>query len=789
MRITFFTLIFLFAYTSYSQKITISGYVKDSKNGETLIGANVFTQGGSIGTVTNIYGFYSLQLDKGKYEISCSYIGYSKKVVTMELQQSQTLNFNLDATVVEAKEVVITGEKEDKNITSNEMSKVELSAEKVKSLPALFGEVDILKTITLLPGIKSGGEGSTGFYVRGGGPDQNLILLDDAVIYNPSHLLGFFSVFNADAIKNIEIIKGGMPAQYGGRLSSILNITMKEGDNQKFGAEGGIGLISSRLMLQGPIVKNKSSFIATARRTYIDVLVQPFLKDNLKGNRYYFYDFNFKANYVLSQKDRIYLSGYWGDDVFTFKSPDASAIKFGITWGNRFIAARWNHVYSNRLFNNTSLVYNAYQLSTKASFFNTNFRLSSGLKDANLKTDFTFYANNRHKVYFGGIYTYHTFTPGIANIQNDADTLNVTQELNPLFAHEGALYVGDEWDVSDRLNITSGLRYTFFNQIGPYKQEIYNELGQATGKFETFKRGQSIKFYDAFEPRLNARFTIDKVSSIKGSVTRTNQYIHLATTSGATLPSDLWIPSSRMVLPQISWQYAAGYFRNFKDNLFETSVEAYYKPMQNQIEFRPGANLFFNQNLEREVIRGNGLSYGVEFFVKKNKGKLTGWLGYTLSRTTRTFNFGLGNITYPYRYDRTHDFSMVLSYKFSEKWDANFVWVYGTGNALTLPYGGLGYLFGVNNQTLNPVFNVIENYEKINDYRMPAYHRADVSVNYRTKKTKWIESFWNFALYNMYNRANPYFIYANIDQANSRVKYRMVYLFPVLPSVTWNFKF
>ncbi len=781
----------LFSSQALSQKYGISGYVKDSTTGETLIGATVAIKSEGVGTTTNNYGFYTFQIEKGKYVITVSYIGYQARTLEKEIKANATLNISLMPAAILQGEVEVTGEKQNKNVTKNEMSKVELSAERVKELPALFGEVDILRTITLLPGIKSGGEGSTGFYVRGGGPDQNLVLLDEAVIYNPSHLLGFFSVFNADAVKNIEVIKGGMPAQYGGRLSSIVNVTMKEGNNQKFEVDGGIGIISSRLMIQGPLKKNKSSFILTGRRTYIDVLVQPFLNQKYKGNRYYFYDLNFKANYILNDKNRVFLSSYWGDDVFSYKSPDLNSIKFSTAWGNKFVGGRWNHIFNNKLFLNTSVIYNQYELTTNATFQQARFELFSGLHDWNAKMDFNLNLHPRHKILYGFNYIYHTFTPGIASFKFNGEGGSTTAKINNQYAHEAAIYLSEEWDVSESFSIQAGLRYAYFNQVGPYKQEIFNELGAPTGKFLTYNSNQSIKVYQGLEPRLNVRFTLGEKSSIKASVNKVNQFLHLATTSGASLPSDLWIPSSRLVKPQIAWQYAAGYFRNFNDNMFETSVEIYYKSMQNQIEFRPGAQLFFNANLENEVIEGKGESYGTEFFLKKNKGKLTGWIGYTLSRTTRTFDFGTGPITYPYRYDRLHDLSVVLTYQITKKWNANFVFVYGTGNAVTLPFSAILYNFGVNMSQLQPTYSLVDNYnyDKINSTRLPAYHRADLSFNYKAKAGKKYESFWNFSLYNLYNRANPYFIYNEKDEKANKVQYKMVYLFPILPSVTYNFKF
>ncbi|MFN4082106.1 MAG: TonB-dependent receptor [Bacteroidia bacterium] len=775
---------YLFAQTNFS----ISGYVKDSANGETLIGATVRTDDGKTGTATNVYGFYSLSLKPGKHKITYSFVGFEPKNIEINVTKNTVLNVALKESRFEAKEVVVTGERIDKNIKSTEMSRIELSGEKVKSLPVIMGEPDILKAITLLPGIKSGGEASTGFYVRGGGPDQNLILMDEAVVYNPSHLFGFVSVFNTDAVKNVDIIKGGMPANYGGRLSSILNVTMREGNNQNYETNGGIGLISSRLTFEGPIQKGKSSFMISGRRSYIDAVAKAVVPERIQGSGYYFYDLNLKANVILSDRDRLFVSGYFGRDIFNFTSPLNKDVKFNFGWGNSTSTLRWNRIINNKFFSNTSLIYNRYDLFNNFSFGAGGFRVQSNLEDINLKSDFTWFADKGHQVKFGANYIYHTFQPGIAT--GNFGPTTITETIRKQYAHEGALYFLDEWQINQRFTINAGLRGVFFNLVGPYTyDEFNNETGLATGNQTNYAAGQSIAFYPRLEPRFAATYLINEQSSVKASYTQTYQFLHLATTSGAQFPVDLWVPSSKLVKPQEAFQYALGYFRNLKDNEYETSAEVYYKPMYNQIEFKPGATLFFNQNLENEMVFGRGLSYGLELFVRKKTGRLNGWVGYTWSRTTRQFDELNDGKPYFFRYDRTHDMSLLLSYAINKKWNFNFVFVYGTGQAVTLPLSRYAYRIGFNQQTGRPDFAVVDVYDKINDFRLPAYHRADISFNYIHKKTKKWESSWNFSVYNVYNRANPYFIYFLPDIEKGEVKAYMVYLFPILPSIQWNFRF
>lgn len=774
----------------YAQaKFILSGKITDASSGETLIGATVINKANvKEGATTDEKGYYKVFLATGTYTFSVSYIGYETQEVQITISGNTTKNFQLSSSAVNVGEVVVKGEASDKNVKSIEMSKVELSGKTIKQLPVIFGETDVLKTITLLPGIKSGGEGNTGFYVRGGGPDQNLVLLDEAVVYNASHLLGFFSVFNGDAVEDVEVIKGGMPANYGGRLSSIVSVGMKEGDKNKYRVNGGIGLISSRLQLEGPIQKEKSSFVVSARRTYGDVLARPFLADSLKQNQLYFYDVNAKLTFNVSPKDRIYVTGYLGRDVFRFVNNRVNKFTFRVSWGNRIAAVKWNHVYSSKLTSNVSLTYNDFDLKSDAEFLSGTINVFSGLRDVTGKVDYIYIPNKRTKIKYGSQYIYHTFIPGILSVQQSG--ANINSEINRQFAHEGAVYVSADYEASTRWFFNFGLRYSGFDQVGPYKQPLFDELGAPTGEFKEYKRGQSIKLWHGAEPRFSFRYSINSTTSVKGSYTRTLQYLHLATSSSATLPTDLWVPSSRLVKPQVADQVAVGLFKNFKDDTYETSIETYYKPMQNQIEFKPGADLFFNQNLENEMVFGQGLSYGVEFFVKKAKGRTTGWIGYTWSKTTRTFDiFNNGN-PYYYRYDRRHDISIVLSHQISKKWNFNFVFVYGSGNVLTLPQQRFTYNFGVSPQQPMPFFNIIDRYVDIANFRMPAYHRADVSFNYTPKPdAKKYQSSWNFSIYNLYSRANPYFIYFDPDVSTQTVKARMVYLFPIIPSVTWNFKF
>ncbi len=764
------------------QKFTLNGYIKDTLTGETLIGANLNIPLAGKGVTTNPYGYYSLTLSKGSYILSCSFVGYNTKIISVNLDSNYKRDIYLIPSNYIIENVTVTGHLRDNNVKTAQMGKIDLSMEKVKSMPALFGEVDILKTLQLLPGVRNAGEGNSGFYVRGGGPDQNLIILDDAVVYNTGHLLGFFSIFNSDAIKNVSLIKGGMPAQYGGRLSSVVDISMKDGNMNKTQVDAGIGLIASRFSIQGPVKKNKASYIVSARRTYIDQLIKPAISktSSFYGSGYYFYDLNAKINYNISGKDRIYLSAYLGRDVFNFNNAKRS-IKVNVPWGNSTATFRWNHIFNRKLFSNTSLVYNDYKFSFAAAQNDFLIKLSSGIKDLNAKTDFDYYPLPNHKIKFGGLYTYHRFLPNILTAQQDT-TVFAPNNANKKFANEYALYLQDDWDVSNKIKVNAGLRYGAFQQVGTYKRYITDANGNKLDS-TVYGAGQNIKYYGGLEPRLTVRYSINEDASVKAAITRNLQFIHLVTNAGTTLPTDLWVPSTFRVKPQISWQYSAGYFQNFDNNTFETSVELYYKNMQNQIEYREGYTPSL-KDPEEEFVFGEGWSYGAEFFVNKVKGRLSGWIGYTLSWTWRKFpDLNEGN-KYPTRYDRRHDLSVVGTYELNSKWKLSSVFVYGTGNSVTVPER-FYFINGVLTQ---------EN-SRINAYRLPPYHRIDFSATLtpkHKKKRKYTDS-WVFSIYNAYSRQNPYFIYfdqeGNAANGSLKIDARQVSLFPIIPALTWNVKF
>ena len=761
-------------------KFTLNGYIKDSTNGESIIGASVSINGKSV--ISNQYGFYSITLEQGEYDVIVSHVTYLTQAFHAKLQNNIQHNIYLLPKASALTEVVVYSRRKDANIKSAQMGKVDLSINQIKNIPAFLGEVDILKAIQLMPGVQSAGEGNAGFYVRGGGPDQNLILLDDAVVYNTGHLFGFFSIFNSDAIKNVSLIKGGMPAQYGGRLSSVLDVSMKEGNTNKFQTEGGIGLIASRFSIQGPIKKDRASFIVSARRTYIDALVKPFVKksSNFYGSGYYFYDMNAKINYRFSEKDRLYLSGYFGRDVFTFKNTEQS-FKANIPWGNGTATVRWNHVFNPKLFANATLVYNDYHFRFGAVQNNFEVNLASGIKDGNAKVDFDYYPSGQHKLKFGGLFTYHKFIPNVTSGKQDSVVFKPVNEGDK-YAVEKALYIQDDWDVSDKLKLNYGLRWSSFSQIGPYTKYV-RDANQNKIDSTIYDRFEKIQTYSGFEPRFTMRYTLNGSTSLKGSVTRNLQFIHLVSNSGTTLPTDLWVPSTFRVKPQLSWLYAAGLFKNFENNEYETSVELYYKDMRNQIEYAEGYTPTL-KDPEEDFVFGKGWSYGSEFFVNKVTGRFTGWIGYTLSWTWRKFPALNAGEKYPAKYDRRHDLSFVGNYDLNKKWKLGAVFIYGSGNAISLPER-----FYVMNGVLT------QDFSRINEYRLGAYHRLDLSATLtpHPDRKKKFESFWVFSVYNVYNHLNPYFIYydqnGNPYSGTMQIEARQVSLFPVLPAVTWNFKF
>lgn len=762
-------------------KVTVSGYVKDLASGETVVDAFIFFDGTDASGTTNAYGFYSITVPQGTYTIRCIATGRTEFSQNIEAVQDVKLDILLNNFSEQLEGVEITAARQDANVSNTQMGTNTLTTEQIKKLPVIFGETDILKAIQLLPGVQSAGEANSGFYVRGGGPDQNLILLDDAVVYNSGHLFGFFSIFNSDAIKKATLIKGGMGANYGGRLSSVLDVTMKDGNNQSFHGEGGIGLIASRLTLEGPIRKDKGSFILSGRRTYVDILSKPFLKPEYKNNGYYFYDANVKANYILGKKDRLYASGYFGRDVFNFAGQSGN-FNAKIPWGNTTATLRWNHEWSNKLFMNTTVIYNDYKFELQASQGPLDIKLLSAIRDYGAKVDFDYYLNNNHSLKFGTQYTYHQFLPNQFSGQSDSVAFQPDNALKK-FGHEMSVYALDEFDIGDYIRVNAGIRYSWFTQVGPYTSYTFNNDHIRTDSVN-YAKGDPVVTYGGWEPRLNTRFRLNDHSSIKASITRSMQYLHLVSNNGSTLPTDVYVPSTALVKPQYSWQYAAGYFHNWLDNTLETSIEVYYKDLRNQIEYRNG----YTQGLgdpEWDFVYGRGYAYGAEFLINKTQGNFTGWIGYTLSWTWRDFKELNGGKPFPAKYDRRHDLSIVGTYELNKKWTISSVFVFGTGNAITLPTD-LYFIEG----------NLIQHFSDMNQFRIPNYHRLDLSVTWVPKgdrPDRKFRSSWNFSIYNVYSRLNPYFMYLDMDgslgSGGTDIRVMKVSIFPIIPSITWNFKF
>ncbi len=754
-----------------AQRLTISGYVTAADSRETLIGANIYVKDDPAkGTTTNGYGFYSLSLAAGEYVLVFSYLGYADREQKISLNSAQQINIALQSGALLA-EVVVTAREEDQNVQATKMGTVELGTEQIKKLPAIFGEVDVLKTLQLLPGVQSAGEGASGLYVRGGGPDQNLVLLDEALVYNSGHLLGFFSVFNPDAIKNTQLIKGGMPANYGGRLSSVIDIQMKEGNSESYQVEGGIGLVASRLTVQGPLQQEKASFIVSGRRTYILDLAQPIVNGtDFKGTNYYFYDFNAKANYRFSDQDRLYLSGYFGRDILKFRQEE-SDFNFDLPYGNATGTLRWNHLFSDRLFFNLSAIYNAYDFGFNGGQGDFAVEVFSGVRDYNLKLDFDYFPSPAHSIRYGVAYTYHRLTPNVATARSGDAVF--TNGLRPRFANEYGAYLLDDWKIDARFGVNVGLRLSAFTQLGPYTSSL-------TGR--EFGEQEAVVTYANLEPRLSMRYQLQSTASIKAGITRTAQYLHLVSNSTSTLPADVWVPSSELVRPQLGWQYALGYFRNTKDNVWEAAIEVYYKDLRNQIDYRESYVNNATDDLEQQFVFGTGEAYGVELFLNKRKGRLTGWLGYTFSRTFREFAEVNEGRRYRATFDRPHDVSLVASYDLNKKWTFSGVFVYGSGQAFT----PLRSLYLIEN-------SLVQEYGDRNSVRLPDYHRFDLSAVYVPKPegSKRLKSSWSLSIYNAYNRRNPFFIYydlsVNPQAGSARAAAKKVSLFPIIPSITWNF--
>ncbi|MFN4813567.1 MAG: TonB-dependent receptor [Bacteroidota bacterium] len=803
MRLLMVVFLFHVTITASGQKLTISGYLKDSVTNEFLIGATVQLANTSVGVSSNDYGFYSLQADKGKITLQVNYIGYEQKVIALNLTTNTTLDILLSEKGQTLSEVVVSSTKANQRIVSTEMSTEKLTAKDIKQIPMVLGEADVIKSIQLLPGVSAPNEGSGGFNVRGGSADQNLILLDEAIVYNPSHLFGFFSVFNADALKDATIYKGGIPSKYGGRLSSVLDIRMREGSNKKFSATGGIGLLSSRVTLETPLGKvhengANGSMLISGRRSYADIFLPLFPDTTINRNKLYFYDLNFRSNYRLSTNDRVFLSGYFGRDRIDVPNG------FGNSWGNITGTLRWNHLFSSKLFMNVSAIYSNYDYEIK--FYPGNsFKWQSSLSNLNFKADFDYYANEKHNIKFGLGSIYYTFNPG--NVTPFGSKSSVVATNNPLkYALENYTYLQDDYKITSNLSIMYGLRISNFAQLANEPIPVYNSdqpvvfnptiNNYQNGTVKSYNKYQKNTFLNnsyGVEPRINVNYQLSESASLKAGYNRMFQYIHLLSTATSPTPLDIYTPSSSFIKPQISDQIATGYFKNIKDNKYEISVEGYYKWMQNQFDFIDGASPLLNNSPETILLNGSARSYGLEFMVKKGEGRFTGWISYTLSKAERKtpgINGGRGinnGDYYATNYDKPHNLAVTANYKLSEKWSFSANFIFQSGRPITYPES---------KYTFNGLS--IPEYSERNAHRLPAYNRLDVSATLKGKETKKWKSQWVFGIYNIYNRQNA----ANITFRESVIinnnnyevgtginkAYKLTY-FGIAPSVSYEFKF
>jgi hypothetical protein len=748
-------------------KVTLNGTIRDKASGEEIIGATIrIAELSKIGISTNEYGFFSLTLEPGNYTFITSYIGYEDYIEKINLQATQSIKWTLQQKSQNLEEVKIVAKKENENITQTTMGVEKINMKDIAKLPVLFGEKDILKTIQLLPGVKSAGEGNSGFYVRGGTSDQNLILLDEAPVYNASHLLGFFSTFNSDAIKDAILIKGNSPAQYGGRLASVLDIKMNEGNDKDYHATGGIGLISSRLSIEGPIQKEKSSFLVTGRRTYADVFLQA--TEDFKDNTLYFYDLNAKANYRLDKNNRIFLSGYLGRDVLGLGD------QFGIDWGNTTGTLRWNSVISPKLFSNTSLIYSDYDYNIQIQGDDIKFNINSSIQDWNLKQEFQYFQSTKSSWRVGLNLIHHELAP--SRFEGDAEVFNSLNTVSRK-SLENALYANHVYKLTNRLNIDYGLRLSVYSILGGDTYNVYQN-GEKTESIVLSKNKIGKTFVNP-EPRLALNAQLTENSSFKVGYARNTQNLHLLSNSTSGSPTDAWIGNSYNIKPEISDQVSGGYFRNFRDNEYEMSVETYYKKMQHQVDYKNGADIQTAPDVESELLFGDGRAYGAEFFIKKRKGTFTGWISYTLSRTERKINGINENKWYNAKQDRTHDLAVVASYQLTKRWSLSSNFVFYTGNAVTFPSGK----YIIEDRT-------IYYYTERNGYRMPNYHRLDFSANYEGRQDRKWRSSWNFSLYNVYGRENAYTITFKDDPDDpSKTLAEQTALFKWVPSITYNFNF
>jgi len=770
-RFIFIALLISAPFHLFSQHLfTISGHIRDALTGETLIGASIRLKAHpGTGTRTNNYGFFSLTVQGGTHLLVVSHVGYQTQEVSADIVKDTSLTVDLHSGEL-LEEVVISQSAHRENVRSPQMGIARVDVNEIKHVPVLMGEKDVLKTIQLLPGVLSGGEGSSSFYVRGGTGDQNLILLDEAMVYNASHLFGFFSTFNSDAIKEVNLYKGGMPAQYGGRISSVLDITMLDGNKKNFGAEGGLGLIASRLKVDGPIVKDRGSFMISGRRTYADLFLKLSNDEDVNKSRLYFYDLNAKANYRINEKNTVFLSGYFGRDVLGYSS------LFGFDWGNATGTFRWNRVLNSRLFSNTTLVYSNFNYNVSIENDEFSFVIASRIQNYNLKQDFQLFSSSKSTWHFGVNLLHQGISP--ANIDADENTAVNSLQLEDRKGMELAGYLSHEWTPVDRLSLIYGLRLSNFLLFGPGTFYVYDDEGDVVEHTE-YRRGEVVKHYLNLEPRLSLSYQLRGNNSIKLSYNRNSQNLHQLSNSTSSLPTDAWVMSSNNIKPQIADQAALGYYQNFDNDRYEFSIESYYKYMQNQIDYRNAADLQANEHIESELLFGIGRAYGVEVFLKRREGRLNGWLSYALSRSERQFDGINGGNWFAARQDRTHDASVVGMYQLTPRWNLSATFVYSTGNAVTFPSGK----YTVDGRTL-------WYYTERNGYRMPDYHRLDLGATWESASSKRFKSSWTFGIYNVYNRKNAFIIdfRENADNPNVTEAYRIA-LFGIIPSVTWNFKF
>lgn len=785
---TFILLILFTSLQSFAQeKFTLSGVIEDKVNNETLIGVNIIIPVLQTGATTNEYGFFSITLPEGTYKTQVSYLGYTTVEQTLVLDKNQTLNYSLEESTETLDDVVITKNVEKISLRKPQMSVNSLSIKTIKQMPVVLGEVDVIKSITLLPGVTNAGEGSSGFNVRGGAADQNLILLDEATIYNSSHLFGFFSVFNPDAIKDIKLYKGGIPAKYGGRVSSVLDIYQKEGNKKEFHLNGGIGLVSSRLLAEGPLKKDKGSFLLGGRSSYAHLFMPMFDLDS----KAYFYDLNTKLSYKLNPNNSVYLSGYFGRDVFQLSD------SFKNSYGNAVVNFRWNHLFSTKLFSNLSLIYSDYDYNLDLNF--VEFEWKSGIQNFNLKYDFKHYLSNNIKLTYGLNSIYYKFNPGKIEPTSDTSGIN-PYKLIDKFAFENAVYIDAEQKLSKKLTVNYGLRFSSFLRLGQDELSMYAddnpilfndelqiyETAEPTST-ETYKRGDIIKSFANLEPRMSLAYQLNSKSAVKASYNRMSQYLHLLSNTSSPTPLDIWTPSGKYIKPQLLDQVALGYFKTFNDNTYSLEVETFYKTIKNRIDYVDGADLIANDNIEQVILNGKSRAYGLEVLFKKTEGRFKGWLAYTLSKSEQktegrtALETGINNGEwYKTPYDKMHDVSLTTSYDLNKKWTLSSNFIFQTGQPTTYPNGQYEYN-GIN----------IPNYEARNSSRLPTYHRLDVSATFVPKpnsKKRW-KGEWVFGIYNIYNRKNATSISFRENQDSGTNEALRLAIFGAIPSVSYNFKF